>query len=90
MDRGFETALVGVEEVHGVGFPHVWTVEIGCGAEDDDAGEVGEVVDGAAEEGFEGGVVFLRGGAVGSAAVGEEGGGVFEGFGEEDAREVDV
>ena len=45
---------------------------------------------GAAQEGFEGGVVFLRGGAVGAGAVGEERGGIFEGFAEQRAAEEDV
>lgn len=68
----------------------VGAIEIGGGAEHDDAAEVGEVVNGAAQQGLEGGVVFLRGGAVGAAAVGEEFRRVFEGFAEQGAAEVDV
>lgn len=82
--------MIDVEEVVDVGDTWWGTIEVAAGAHHDDAGEVGEVLGGGAEERFETGVVFLRGRAVDAAAVGEEFGGVFEGFGEEGAAVVYV
>lgn len=89
-ERGLEAALRGVEEVEHVRRAGVGPVEVRGRAHDDDAGEVGPVAGGAAQERLERGVVLLRRGAVEAAAVGEEAGGVAEGLGEERAAEVDV
>ena len=67
-----------------------WTVRVRCGAHDDDAGEIGEVCDGSAEVGFDGGVVFLSGCAVDAGAVGEEDGCFSESFRDEGSRVIDV
>ena len=89
-NSGLKPALLGIEKVHGIRLTGIRSVKVRGRAQDDDAAEVGEVGDGTAEQGFENGVVFLRGGAVLAAAVGEELGGVLEGLAEEGAAEVDV
>jgi len=89
-ERGLEAPLVGIEEVDRVRFPRIRAIEIRSGAHDDDAAEVGEVVDSAAQQRLERGVVLLRSGAVNAGTVREELCGVGEGLTEERPAEVDV
>lgn len=88
--RGLEAALVGIPQIDRARLARERTVEIRGRAHDDDAAEIGAVVEGGAQHGFEGGVVLLRGGAVGGAAVGEERGRVAEGLAEEGPAEIGV
>ena len=90
LDRRLEPALVRVEQIIGGRLAGIRPVEVGSGAHDDDAAEVGEVVERAAEEGFKGGVIFLRGGAIDAAAVGEEFGRVLERGRQDSTAKVDV
>jgi len=89
-ERGLEAPLVGIEEVHRGGFPRVRAIEIRSGAHDNNATEIGEVVDRAAQEGLERGVVLLRSGAVDGGTVREQLGGVAEGLAEECPAEVSI
>lgn len=90
LDRRLKPALVRVEQIIRRRLARVWAVEVGSGAHDDDAAEVGKVVESAAEERFKGGVIFLRGGAIDAAAISEEFGRVLERGRQEGAAEVDV
>lgn len=89
-NSGLKPALLSIEEIHGVGLTGIRSVKVRGRSQDDDAAEVGQFGNGTAEQGFENAVVFLRGGAVLAAAVGEELSGVLEGLAEEGAAEVDV
>lgn len=62
-DRGQKRALAG-EQVVERGFAVVLALEIGGRAHDDDSAKVDEMVDGASQQGFECGVLLLRGAAV--------------------------
>ena len=88
--RRLKAALVRIKQIDRARLAREGAIEIGCRAHDDNPAEIGAVVQVRAQHGFEGGVVFLRGGAVGSAAVCEEGGRVVEGFAEEGAAEISV
>lgn len=88
--RRLERALVRKHQVIQRRLPGVRAFEVRAGAHDDDAREIGQVVSRRAEEGFERGVVFLGGGAVGSGAVCEDLGGVGEGRAQEVAGVVNV
>ena len=89
-NSGLKSALLGIEEVHGISLAGIRSIKVRGRSQDDDAAEVGQVGDGTAEQGLEGGVVFLRGGAVLAAVVGEEFCGVLEGLAEKGTAEVDV
>lgn len=82
--------MIGIEKVESRRFTGIRAIEIRRGPHNDNTTKVREIVDGAAKECFERGVVFLRRGAVDAGAVGEKSGGVFEGLGEEGAGEIGV
>ena len=90
LDTWRKASLINVEEVVDIGYAWWGTIKIAACAHHDDAREVSEVLGGRAKERFKTGVVFLRSGAVDAAAIGEEFGCVFEGFGEEGAAVVYV
>ena len=90
LNRRLKAPLVRIEEIVRRRLALVLPVEIRRRAHDDDAAEIREVVDGAAEQRFERGVVFLRRGAIQAAAVGEERGRVLERARQDGAAVVDV
>lgn len=90
LERGLEAPLVGIEEVDRVRLPRIRAIEIRRRAHDDDAAEVGKIVDCAAQKRLERGVVLLRSGAVDARTVREQPRGVGEGLAEERPAKVDV
>ena len=88
--RRLKASLVRIKQINRARLPREGAIKIRSRAHDNNPAEIGAVVQVGAQHGLEGGVVFLGGGAVGSAAVCEEGGCVVEGFAEEGAAEINV
>lgn len=82
--------MIGIKEIESRRFTGIRAIEIGRSPHDDDAAKVREIVDGAAKEGFERSIIFLRGGAVSAGAIGEQAGGILKGLGKEVPGEVVV
>lgn len=64
--------MIGVEKVVGCRLTQPRAVKVGGCAHDDHTGEIDDALDRGAEHGFESCIVFLSGGAVDAAAIGDE------------------